>query len=73
MVIYMLFLENVTALAKLYGVEVKKEGVAFMKTDRLGVGFKLENSDFKIKDYINRQNVIGSYKKKKKITLTTIL
>ncbi|XP_050541636.1 circadian clock-controlled protein daywake-like [Daktulosphaira vitifoliae] len=51
--------DNVTALAKLYGVEVKKDGVTFMKTERLGVGFKLESSDFKIKDYINRQNVIG--------------
>lgn len=52
--------ENVTALAKLYGIEVKKEGVKFMKTDRLGIGFKLEKSDFKIKDSINMQNVIGT-------------
>lgn len=52
--------ENVTALAKLYGTEVKKEGVKFMKTDRLGIGFKLEKSDFKIKDSINMQNVIGA-------------
>ncbi|XP_025203960.1 circadian clock-controlled protein-like [Melanaphis sacchari] len=51
--------ENVTALAKLYGVEVNKEGVKFMKTERLGIGFKLEKSDFKIKDSINMQNVIG--------------
>lgn len=51
--------ENVTALAKLYGVEVNKEGVKFMKTERLGIGFKLEKSDFKIKDAINMQNVIG--------------
>lgn len=54
------FLENVTALAKLYGVELTKEGVKFMKTEKLGIGFKLEKSDFKIKDSINRQNVIGS-------------
>lgn len=30
-----------------------------MKTEKLGIGFKLEKSDFKIKDSINRQNVIG--------------
>lgn len=30
-----------------------------MKTERLGIGFKLEKSDFKIKDAINMQNVIG--------------
>jgi hypothetical protein len=53
------FIENVTALAKLYGIEVKKEGVKYMKTERLGIGFKLEKSDFKIKDSINMQNVIG--------------
>lgn len=57
-----LYTENVTALAKLYGIEVKKEGLKFMKTERLGIGFKLEKSDFKIKDSINRQNVIGLHK-----------
>lgn len=50
---------NVTALAKLYGIEVMKDGVKFMKIDRLGVGFKLQNPYFKIKDVINRNNVIG--------------
>lgn len=58
-IIFFFFLENVTALAKLYGIEVKKEGVKYMKTERLGIGFKLEKSDFKIKDSINMQNVIG--------------
>nr|XP_018916383.1 PREDICTED: circadian clock-controlled protein-like [Bemisia tabaci] len=50
---------NVTALAKLYGQEVYKENVTFMKTDRLGVNFKLSKSNFRIKDFLNGNNVIG--------------
>lgn len=50
---------NVTAVAKLYGIEVTKDGVKFMKTDRLGIGFKLQKPLFRIKDVINRNNVIG--------------
>lgn len=51
--------ENVTAVAKLYGIEIAKDGVKFMKTDRLGIGFKLQKPLFRIKDVINRNNVIG--------------
>ncbi len=54
-----IFTENVTAVAKLYGIEVAKDGVKFMKTDRLGIGFKLHKPLFRIKDIINRNNVIG--------------
>lgn len=62
--IHLLFLTtlaNVTAVAKLYGIEVTKDGVKFMKTDRLGIGFKLQKPLFRIKDVINRNNVIGLY------------
>lgn len=47
-------------MAKLYGVKVVKDGVEFVKTDRIGIGFKLEKSLFRIKDFINRNNVIGT-------------
>uniref|UniRef100_A0A1B6E265 Haemolymph juvenile hormone binding protein n=1 Tax=Clastoptera arizonana TaxID=38151 RepID=A0A1B6E265_9HEMI len=50
---------NITGLGKIYGVEVKKNGVSFMKTEKLGVDFRLGKSRFKIKDLINGNNVLG--------------
>lgn len=50
---------NVTGLAKLYGSEELRNDTKFMKTERLGIQFKLSKSNFKIKDFINRNNVIG--------------
>lgn len=51
--------DNITGIGKLYGKEVKKNNVSFMKTERLGVDFKLASSKFKIKDYLNGNNVLG--------------
>lgn len=50
---------NITGLGKIYGAEVKKNGVSFMKTEKLGVDFRIGNSRFKIKDLINGNNVLG--------------
>lgn len=50
---------NITGIGKIYGVEVVKNDVVFMKTERLGVDFKLGKARFKIKDYINGNNVLG--------------
>ncbi|KAI5715237.1 hypothetical protein M8J77_012797 [Diaphorina citri] len=50
---------NVTGLAKLYATEQLRNETKFMKTERLGIQFKLSKSNFKIKDFINRNNVIG--------------
>jgi len=50
---------NITGVGKIYGKEVIKNGVSFMKTERLGVDFKLGKSRFRIKDQINGNNVIG--------------
>ncbi|KAK9888502.1 hypothetical protein WA026_000752 [Henosepilachna vigintioctopunctata] len=51
---------DVEAVAKLYGKEVtNKEGVRFMKIDKLAVDFRFKKSRFKIKDVINHGNIIG--------------
>ncbi|XP_075236521.1 protein takeout-like [Lycorma delicatula] len=50
---------NITGIGKIYGIEVKKNGVVFMKTERLGIDFKLGKSRFKIRDVLNNNNVLG--------------
>ncbi|XP_054273554.1 uncharacterized protein LOC128993592 [Macrosteles quadrilineatus] len=50
---------NITGIGKLYGKEVRRNDVSYMKTERLGVDFKLGSSRFKIKDYLNGNNVLG--------------
>ncbi|BES97648.1 Haemolymph juvenile hormone Hypothetical protein protein (JHBP) [Nesidiocoris tenuis] len=53
------FFSNITGSGKIYGKEVIKNGVRFMKTEKLLVDFKLTKSKFKIKDHLNGHNVIG--------------
>ncbi|CAH1399277.1 unnamed protein product [Nezara viridula] len=50
---------NITGIAKIFGKEVIKGGVRFMKTERLLVDFKLARSRFKIRDLLNTNNVLG--------------
>ncbi|KAL3282203.1 hypothetical protein HHI36_005397 [Cryptolaemus montrouzieri] len=51
---------DVDGAAKIYGKEVtNKEGVKFMKIDKMYVDFKFAKSRFRIKDVINHGNIIG--------------
>ncbi|XP_044752566.1 circadian clock-controlled protein daywake-like [Coccinella septempunctata] len=51
---------DIDAAAKIYGKEIKnKEGVRFMKIDKMFVDFRFSKSRFRIKDIINHGNVIG--------------
>ena len=52
---------NITGIGKIYGKEVMKGGIRYMKTDRLLVDFKLARSRFKIRDLLNTNNVLGKY------------
>lgn len=61
MLVLLYVLANITGIGKIYGSEVIKNDVVFMKTDRLGVDFKLGKARFKIKDYINGNNVLGEW------------
>ncbi|KAJ8673671.1 hypothetical protein QAD02_004933 [Eretmocerus hayati] len=50
---------NVLAVARVQGVEEKRNGVRYMKIARLLVDFSLGRSAFQINDQINGKNVIG--------------
>ncbi|XP_014289107.1 protein takeout [Halyomorpha halys] len=50
---------NITGIATIFGKEVLKGGVPFMKTERLLVDFKLARSRFKIRDLLNANNILG--------------
>ncbi|XP_014245600.1 circadian clock-controlled protein-like [Cimex lectularius] len=50
---------NITGVGKIYGKEVVKSGIKFMKTEKLLVDFKLARSRFRIRDHLNGNNVIG--------------
>lgn len=50
---------NITGLGRINGKEIKRDGTTFMKTERLGVDFKLQKARFKIKDQLNANSVIG--------------
>ncbi|XP_018321059.1 circadian clock-controlled protein-like [Agrilus planipennis] len=52
---------DVNATAKIYGKEVvNKEGLKFMRIEKLNIDFDLDKSKFKIRDLINLGNLLGA-------------
>lgn len=51
---------DIDAATKIYGKEItNKDGIKFMKIDKMFVDFRFNKSRFRIKDVINHGNVIG--------------
>lgn len=50
---------DITAIAKVYGKEVKRENDIYMHIEKLGVDFTMKNARFKVKDNVNAGNVLG--------------
>ncbi|KAL1491151.1 hypothetical protein ABEB36_011791 [Hypothenemus hampei] len=50
---------DIDAATKIYGKEFLKDGVRYMKIDKMLVDFRLKKSRFRIRDLINNGNVIG--------------
>lgn len=55
----MIFLGDVTAIARIQGVEEIKNGIRYMKVSRLLIDFSLNRARFRIMDHMNGNNVIG--------------
>lgn len=54
-----LFPVDITAIAKVYGKEVQREGISYMEIEKLAVDFTMKNARFKVKDNVNSANVLG--------------
>lgn len=54
-----LFIADITAIAKVYGKAVQRNGDTFMDIDKLSIDFTMKNARFKVKDNLNSQNVLG--------------
>ncbi|KAK9686892.1 hemolymph juvenile hormone binding protein (JHBP) [Popillia japonica] len=50
---------NADVYAKIYGKEILKNDVKYMRIERLTVDFKLAKSRFRVRDIINHGNIIG--------------
>ncbi|XP_037036851.1 protein takeout-like [Bradysia coprophila] len=50
---------DITAIAKVYGKEVQRNGVSYMDIDKLNIDFTMKGARFKVKDNLNSQNVLG--------------
>lgn len=50
---------DIDAAVKIYGEEIVKNDVKYMKIDKMLVDFRLKKSRFRIRDVINHGNVIG--------------
>lgn len=53
---------DITAIAKVYGKEVKRENDTFMHIEKLGIDFTMKNARFKVKDNVNAGNVLGKWR-----------
>lgn len=51
---------DITAIAKVYGKEVKRENDLYMHIEKLGIDFTMKNARFKVKDNVNAGNVLGN-------------
>lgn len=52
---------DITAIAKVYGKEVERNGVSYMDIDKLNIDFTMKGARFKVKDNLNSQNVLGEF------------
>ncbi|XP_052864667.1 protein takeout-like [Anopheles cruzii] len=50
---------DITAIAKIYGKSVERDGETFMAIDKITIDFTMKNARFKVKDHVNTQNVLG--------------
>lgn len=50
---------DITAIAKIYGKAVERDGESFMGIEKINVDFTMKNARFKVKDHVNTQNVLG--------------
>lgn len=55
---------DIDAAVKIYGEEIVKNDVKYMKIDKMLVDFRLKKSRFRIRDVINHGNVIGEFSTK---------
>lgn len=56
------FLGDVSAIGRIYGKEVERDGELYMMIEKLLIDFKLQKSRFKVKDLVNHGNIIGRIK-----------
>lgn len=56
-----IFSADISAIAKIYGKPVEREGESFMMIEKMIVDFTMKNARFKVKDNINTQNVLGKF------------
>ena len=50
---------DITAIAKVYGKEVQRNGESYMHIEKLVIDFTMKNARFKVKDNVNSGNVLG--------------
>ncbi|XP_055715244.1 protein takeout-like [Phlebotomus papatasi] len=50
---------NISAIGKLYGREVERDGEKYMNIDKIFLDFNMKNARFKVKDKVNSGNVLG--------------
>lgn len=50
---------DISAIAKIYGKPVERDGESFMMVEKMVVDFTMKNARFKVKDNVNTQNVLG--------------
>ncbi|GAB0098499.1 protein takeout [Sergentomyia squamirostris] len=50
---------NISAIGKLYGREIERNGEKYMQIDKVFLDFNMKNARFKVKDNINNGNVLG--------------
>ncbi|XP_058455322.1 protein takeout-like [Malaya genurostris] len=50
---------DISAIAKIYGKPVERDGETFMSIEKMVVDFTMKNARFKVKDHVNTQNVLG--------------
>lgn len=50
---------DISAIAKIYGKPLERDGETFMSVEKMLVDFTMKNARFKVKDNVNTQNVLG--------------
>lgn len=50
---------DISSIAKVYGKQVERNGVAYMDIEKMVIDFTMKGARFKVKDNVNNQNVLG--------------
>lgn len=56
-----MYIADITAIAKVYGKAVQRDGDTYLDIDKMSIDFTMKNARFKVKDNVNNQNVLGKY------------